>query len=158
MHHFRGLMTSLGRIRKPTPVEYRRYGGGSWQNLWRSLDDDWRCPACSRSKYQLLRYKGDNLIAPLARHHDHAQSYVDIGKGRFKQTVICQDCNSADGAAKRKLNLPDDFSFSPAEIGQFVIGIPHAGVSIDFECAREIWDEYEIWRMTRERDYMVYAH
>jgi hypothetical protein len=40
MHHFRGRMTSIQGIRKPTPVEFMRYGGGSWQNLWHSLDDN----------------------------------------------------------------------------------------------------------------------
>ena len=171
MRRFRKLIPSTGNVKKPTPVEFRCYRGGSWHNLWRNLDDNWRCPACGRSKYQLLRYKGglpvysdgnsgvaSNLIAPLARHHDHSQGYVEIGRGRFKETVICQDCNSAEGAARRMLNLPEDFSFSPTEIGQFVYGIPHGGVLIDFECAREIWEEYDAWKLTNERDYLVYAH
>jgi hypothetical protein len=164
-------MSSAGKPKKPTFDEFRCYDGGSWHNLWRNLDDNWRCPACGRSKFQLLRYKGglpvysdgntkvaSNLIAPLARHHDHSQGYVEVGGGRFMETVICQDCNSAEGTAKRKLGLPSDFSFSPTEIGQFVRGIPHGGVVIDFESAREIWEEYDVWKATNESDWMVYAH
>ncbi|MCY1167245.1 hypothetical protein D9M73_72040 [compost metagenome] len=44
----------------------------------------------------------------LAGHHCH-------GVGRFPETLICSDCNSADGAAKRKLGLPTDWSFTPTK-------------------------------------------
>ena len=99
MRRFRKSISSTGNVKKPTPVEFRCYGGSAWHKLWNDLDENWRCPACGRSKYQLLRYKGglpvyldgnqrvaSNLIAPLARHHDHSQGYIDIGTGRFTPT------------------------------------------------------------------------
>jgi len=42
--------------------------------------------------------------------------------------------------AKRKLGLAKSFSFSPQEIGRFVKATPHAGHTIDYETAREVYD------------------
>jgi hypothetical protein len=47
---------------------------------------------------------GMGFTIALHKHHCH-------GEGRFKPTVICGDCNSADGAAKRKLKLPPNVEF-----------------------------------------------
>src|SRR3546814_10453770 len=58
-------------------------------------------------------------MAGLHEHHDHARSWDGIGVARFQPTVLCDQCNSADGAAKRRLKLPNNFSFSPAEIARF---------------------------------------
>jgi rubredoxin len=160
MHNYEKLIVSIEKVIKPTPIEFQRYNGGSCHKLWNDLDESWVCPACGRSKYQILRYKGgspiyngnpevaSNLIAPLARHHDHSRErYADSGKARFKETVICQDCNSAEAAAKTQLKLPQNFSFSPNEIGEFVLGISHGTVSIDFYRAWQIWCEYEYGRL-----------
>lgn len=74
------------------------------------------------------------FTAPLTRHHCH-------GEGRFPQTVICGDCNSADGAVKRKLKLPASWSFSPTELSRFVSTPVHSGkTSIDYEIARLIYE------------------
>jgi hypothetical protein len=159
MHNCEKLIASIEKVIKPTPIEFQCYDGGSCHKLWKDLDANWRCPACGRCKYQILRYKGgsptyngnpevaSNLIAPLARHHDHSRERnVDTGKTRFKEAIICQDCNSADAAVKTQLGLPQDFSFSPNEIGDFVLGIPHGTVSIDFYRAWQIWCEHEYGR------------
>lgn len=69
----------------------------------------------------------------MTNHHCH-------GRGRFPETLICGDCNSADGAAKRKLKLPENWSFSPQEIAQFVRGTPHAAVDIDFDIAKAVFE------------------
>lgn len=61
---------------------------------------------------------------------------------RFPKTVICGRCNAADGTAKRKLKLPADFSFSPHEIGEFVIAQPHGEHELNFELAEEIYLDY----------------
>ena len=70
-----------------------------------------------------------------ARHHCH-------GNGRFLvETLICGDCNAADGAVKRKFKLPTDWSFAPHEIRQFVRTSSHSGRTIiDHERAYEIYE------------------
>lgn len=77
---------------------------------------------------------GMGFTVTLTGHHCH-------GTWRFRQTLICGDCNSADGAAKRKLGLPESWSFPPADIGSFVTVAPHSGATrIDYDCARQIYD------------------
>jgi hypothetical protein len=77
-------------------------------------------------------------LAPLHGHHDH-RSHAGVPP-RFAQTIICGDCNSAEGRAKRLLKLPADFSFSPLELSLFVVGAPHNGVRFDFEEAKKVYE------------------
>ncbi|EGF93800.1 conserved hpyothetical protein [Asticcacaulis biprosthecium C19] len=58
---------------------------------------------------------------------------------RFKPVVICEQCNSADATAKRKLGLRKDFSFSPLEMRQFVRATPHGFHHIDYDLALRIY-------------------
>jgi hypothetical protein len=70
-------------------------------------------------------------------HHDHG---AESGFApRFERTILCEQCNSADASAKRKLNLPKQFSFSPAEIAQFVTATPHGWHLLDYDRAAEIY-------------------
>ena len=73
-------------------------------------------------------------IAPLVRHHDHSIF------NRFPETIICGDCNSADGRAKQKLSLPSNWSFSPADIRQFIETRPHAGYRINYQKAKDLYN------------------
>ena len=132
----------LKHQRIPTDSEYQNYDGGHCPILWTETSESWYCPGCSRNKREILRWTfrkvGDKYfwgwIAPLVRHHDH--STFD----RFSETVICGDCNSADGQAKRVLNLPSNWSFSPGEIRQFVRAVPHGSCCIDYQKAQDLYD------------------
>ena len=74
------------------------------------------------------------ITVTLTGHHCH-------GAGRFPKTLICGDCNSADGAAKRKLGLPATWSFTPAEISAFISVSPHSGATkIDYAIAQRIYE------------------
>ncbi|MBY0297451.1 MAG: hypothetical protein K2X71_15660 [Methylobacterium sp.] len=108
----------------------------------------WTCPCCDRSVFELIRWSeitgpswrakyadehGMGFTIALHEHHCH-------GSGRFPRTLICGDCNWADGAVKRKYKLPADWSFSPAEIRCFVKMKPHSGeATIIYEVARQIY-------------------
>lgn len=108
---------------------------------------DWRCPCCFRSKREIARIdKNRNLWCAIVFHHDHYQdlayelfskykllqtrtAHVVLGSfARFPETLICEDCNNADAAAKAKINaamgdeaqVPATFSFAPHEIAHFV--------------------------------------
>jgi len=146
----------MTRNRKPkkvaTPDDFRRYDGGHCFDLWRRLPPGWRCPACGRTAFEIMRWcrrgpkpsKGFaepywGWMAGLHEHHDHAQPWLWRGSGRFPETVICDHCNSADAAAKRKLGLPSTFSFSPEEIGRFIRAEPHVGHDIDYAEAERIY-------------------
>lgn len=113
-----------------------------------ALASEWRCPSCGRSAQELIRLTkirgpywrakfgdayGMGFTASIVDHHCH-------GDGRFPPTRLCGDCNSADGATKRKWQLPSQWSFSPAELALFVRVAPHSGEThIDHELALQIF-------------------
>lgn len=140
------------RAKFPTAAEYDAYDGAHCHQLWKQVPQSWRCPGCDRVKFEVMRWttryfksgigKCDpymGWMAGLHRHHDHRQGFLDTKNGRFEVTIICDQCNSADGAAKRKLNLPKNFTFSPSEIRAFVKAVPHGPHKIDFQKARAIY-------------------
>lgn len=140
-------------IKVPTYQDFLNYTGLHCHRLWAEVGPDYFCPACKRSKFQILRWTTrfpnkpnafEDWVAVLHRHHDHSQGFMSRSSGRFPETVICDQCNSSDGAAKRKLKLPKNFSFSPDEIGQFVKATPHGKHEINFEIAKAIYVQLNI--------------
>lgn len=136
--------------RIPTDTETAAFSGMHCARLYaRAIADGWSCPACGRTPHELIRWTeirgpswraryadeyGMGFTITLTKHHCHAGT-------RFPQTLICGDCNSADGAVKRKLRLPETWSFSPQELRQFVSTTPHSGKTvIDYEVAQRIYD------------------
>jgi predicted Fe-S protein YdhL (DUF1289 family) len=146
-------------LRKPSLEDYENYDGAHCHLLWKSLQEDWRCPACKRTKFEIMRWTKRNpngrgvfwgWMAGLHKHHDHAiddeietrwaNRRYDLD-GRFPQTIICDQCNAADGAVKRKFRdiIPVGFSFSPEEISQFITAQPHSPHTIDHDKAWELF-------------------
>jgi hypothetical protein len=82
-----------------------------------------------------LRRKG--WAVGIHKHHDHGMP------PRFPVTPICEQCNSADGHAKRMLGLPANWSFSPHEIGRFVTATPHSNHIVNLHIALSIYNEYQ---------------
>ncbi len=137
-------------VKIPTIEDFEKYRGGHTFKKWRALPSDWRCPVCGRSPFELLTWTKSKTgygapmgeyqwLAPLHEHHDHRTDGYAIAP-RFLSTLICSDCNHAEGRAKRRLHLPKWFSFSPMELRHFVTGSPHNGVKIDLDRAREIYE------------------
>lgn len=136
------------KIKVPTQEEFENYDGLHCHQLWKIVGDHWICPSCRRNKYQIMRWtkrfpNSPNAfygwVAVLHRHHDHSQGHFTLNNGRFSVTIICDQCNSADGAVKKKLSLPKDFSFSPEEIAYFVVATPHDKHKIDYKIAEAIY-------------------
>lgn len=140
----------------PTRQDYEGYSGGHTPRKWVLVGEAWRCPSCQRAKFEQLTWTrrrtayggrpvGEYIwLAPIVEHHDHS---VDIFRNRmlarrprFAPTLICFDCNIAEGRIKRILKLPSDFSFSPIELNAIVTGYPHRRVTEDLEVARLIAD------------------
>lgn len=147
--------------RIPTDEEYADYDGAHCAGLWQAVGHDWHCPACRRTRRECMRWtlrtpQGRRFwgwMAGLARHHDHA---VDMLHPQFDQlvrfptTVICDQCNAADGAAKRLIPTIPEFSFSPAEIGLFVVSTPHGRHRINLAVARDVWNLHMVERGHKE--------
>src|SRR5256885_1225883 len=95
-------------IKIPTRADYLAYDGEHCQRVWQSLSDDWRCPGCTRTKFEALRWTskiwrdGDipygtpqiGWKAGLHEHHDHGNP------PRFQNAVVCDLCNGVDVAVK----------------------------------------------------------
>lgn len=140
----RELTLKRNRERRiPTQEEILRFDGAHCKRLYASIGLDWRCPGCHRTKYQLMRWTRLFPTKPnwymgwavgLHKHHDHGS-----WPGRFPETLVCEQCNNADTAAKKELKLPKNFSFSPAEIRCFVIPIPHGWHLINYAAAQQLY-------------------
>lgn len=130
----------------PTIEVYLAYNGAHCHYLWNHVSESWRCPGCGRSKFQIMRWTKRfvkngvrckpyrDWIAILHGHHDHGNN------SRFDKVLLCGQCNSADAAVKKKLNLNDCFSFSPLEIREFVKATPHGMHKIDYVKARQVYE------------------
>jgi hypothetical protein len=139
----RGRDATIKRNRErriPTVEEQREFTGAHCRRKYAALAPDWRCPGCNRTKYELIRctmlfpkspHRYMGWAGGLHEHHDHSG-----WPGRFPPTVMCEQCNDADKAAKRALGLPGDFSFSPAEIRGFVLATAHGWHLLNYAAAR----------------------
>lgn len=138
---------------------------------WASTWTEWSCPCCKRHKRQIVRLApGGVLLCHLELHHDHLDDLVkklfeeilsrcddpeirvQISRAegalrplaeRFECTLICADCNLADGRVKRELRdeIEPHFTFTPSEIAGFISVSDNRVHEVDFERARAIWTE-----------------
>lgn len=138
---------------------------------WAGVPTDWCCPVCRRYKPEIARLTPAGVVlCQLDRHHDHLadegarilwrgqqkqpdrarqdalhsaiQVCMVLGE-RFHQTLVCSDCNAADGAAKSALAgvVHPEFSFAPSEIARFIRVAPNRSHEVDLEAARAVWLE-----------------
>lgn len=140
---------AMRETRVPTLEDFVRYSGAHTRVLWREVGEQWVCPGCRRNKFAILRWtmrfpgtpaQFMDWMAPLHKHHDHSGPLGGALMPRFSTTIVCDQCNAADGRAKRKLGLPRNFSFSPTEIQAFITTAPHAPHQVDYDTARRIFE------------------
>lgn len=130
----------------------------NWAETW----TQWTCSCCQRTKVDIARPASNGvLLCRLEMHHDHLADYAgdlfdqrnQIVEGateqnskianargaaitltsRFSPTLICADCNAAEGEAKRLLGgaVASFFSFCPSEISQFIRVAPNRKHEVD---------------------------
>lgn len=138
-------------------------------SAWAATPMGWCCPCCHRDKTQLARVSaGGVLLCRLESHHDHLadharrlfSSLVVVGDERdhiiqasrakdalmpfverFERTLVCIDCNLAEGMAKMMLTKEIEayFTFTPNEIASFIRVRPNRVHEVDGELARRAW-------------------
>ncbi|CAN5121565.1 hypothetical protein BH10PSE1_BH10PSE1_13820 [soil metagenome] len=138
---------------------------------WADVRQDWHCEACQRRKPEIARVSDNGvLLCQLEWHHDHLRDHakrrfrplvndddrtpeawalrrgIDACKDltmRFYTTLICNDCNTAEGQAKIRSSdlIPSHFSFSPREISRFIRVQPNRMHRVDDDAVREVWSE-----------------
>lgn len=154
-------------------VEFHGASGLDLNNNWAMIHQDWSCPVCRRSKWDILRLSKRNiLLAKLELHHDHITDQItkvvaDLhGEDwrenflkdspamldkieelirRFDLSLICSECNAADGKVKTKFKdiIDSSFSFTAFEISKFINSKPHGDHKIDYDSALELWKSLE---------------
>jgi rubredoxin len=161
-----GLDSEFSRASKAL-VEAFSAKGMDLNRWWVCTDVGWICPCCKRRKPEIVRLNQHGyLTGHLHEHHDHMEDFVareftriseskkvvvaDLLAKRFvsrtafafsayDSTVICADCNTADAKAKKAVGIPQEFSFSPGEIGSFIRAAPNKEHDIDADKALEAW-------------------
>ncbi|WP_057395453.1 hypothetical protein, partial [Ralstonia solanacearum] len=162
-----GVMSPLTR----TLVERFEATGVDMTLAWACTSTTWSCPACGRTKPDIVRLNSNgHLMCRLVEHHDHMKDLVqeeferqckaqqvvvaDESAKRFAarasqmvsaydNAIICDDCNAADPAAKGAAGTHRDFSYSPQEISRFVRPRPNLPHEIDVDEAMRIWQQHE---------------
>lgn len=138
---------------------------------WAATPTDWTCPVCRRGKPEIARLTPAGVVlCQLDNHHDHlgdegvrilwrgqekpkdrdridalhsaVQACMALAE-RFHATLVCNDCNAADGAAKSALSgqVDPDFSFAPSEIARFIRAAPNRPHDVDIAAALAVWLE-----------------
>ncbi|CAJ5951587.1 Uncharacterised protein [Burkholderia pseudomallei] len=165
---------SLDGIMSPlTRTLAERFGAESVDMTfgWACTPMEWTCPACGRSKPEIVRLNTHgHLMCRLVEHHDHMKDLVKVEFERqckaqkvivadefakrfaarasqmvsaYDNAFICDDCNAADPTAKAAVGTHKDFSYSPQEIRRFVRPRPNSPHEIDVEEAARIWHGHE---------------
>jgi RepB DNA-primase from phage plasmid len=137
----------------PTWGDYLAFDGGPSSHKWQQISDDWHCPGCDRSKFELLHWAQKNRPkrrdpaklqltpfmgwqATLNEHHDHGQP------PRFEPVIVCDQCNAVDAQVKARFrDMARDFSFAAEEIRRIVTPRPHQSHLVDYGAARQIYRE-----------------
>jgi len=150
-------------------IRHAKAGGLDLNGNWARTLRSWVCPACRRGKPEIFRASVHGiLIGKIERHHDHiadlflqrlreciggeglhnlaengrrAPRYVRALLVRFPDTLLCADCNTADGEAKRVIGAEfhKHLSCTPSEIGQFIQSGNNRPHSIDRDKCRAVW-------------------
>ncbi len=141
--------------------------GAHLNKWWVMTPVEWECPCCLRKKTEIVRLNKNNyLICQLHEHHDHMKEVVKslfeefstkkrtvvadelsekfavktaFSLSAYDNTVVCFDCNKSDSDAKKIVGAHRYFSFSPKEIGEFILVHSNREHEIDEKAAREVW-------------------
>lgn len=134
---------------------------------WILSSQNWACPCCGRSKFQIARTgKNNQIVAKLVVHHDHMsealntefhRAFEQVGTdvaqidglrlvermsrafAAYEEVLICEDCNNADTEAKKRVGAPLYFSFSIGQIKQFIRCGDHRTHQVDAARCDQVW-------------------
>ncbi len=165
-----GDITSLDGVESPLSRSIKAHFGTSifeMNSLWIGTDQNWICPCCDRTKFEITRLgKSGQILAKLVVHHDHMgdamkeafhEAFVNAGTeiaqvdgfklvermgsafAAFTNTLICEDCNHADVLATKHIYAPSYFSFSIGQIKQFILPRPHTTHRVTYDIVDTIW-------------------
>ncbi|WP_454690202.1 hypothetical protein [Achromobacter aloeverae] len=138
-----GTLTSLDGPDSPLSREIKSHHGlGTFEmnSNWIGTAQDWQCPCCDRTKFEISRAGNKKqILAKLVVHHDHmrealkaafrkvfieTQSSQHTNTGlalvermatafaAYEEVLVCEDCNNADAGAKALLSQSDKINLT----------------------------------------------
>ncbi|WP_316159460.1 hypothetical protein [Bradyrhizobium sp. SZCCHNRI3042] len=137
---------------------------------WALCAQYWICPACRRHKDDIFRLsKRGIVLAKLELHHDHMRDcvwpriqelfgedwlrarpkssttildHIRELTSRFDVSLVCSECNAADGKVKTRFRdeIDSRFSFTAQEIDTFIRPASGKDHEIDYERAYSVWE------------------
>lgn len=165
-----GDITSLDGVDSPLSRRITTHFGTSsfeMNSLWIGASQEWICPCCDRTKFEISRMgKSEQILAKLVVHHDHMgdalqeafhKAFAEMGTevaqvdgfklvermgnafAAFTNTLICEDCNHADVLATKHIHAPPYFSFSVGQIRQFIRPRAHMPHQVTYAIVDQIW-------------------
>lgn len=167
-----GEVSCLDGVNSPMSLaikKHHRVDDFEMNSNWIGSAQDWFCPCCNRSKFQITRIgnKGQ-ILAKSVVHHDHmgdalknafhtafeaAGTNVEQNEGHrlveriggafaaYEEVLVCEDCNNADTNAKKLVGSPAYFSFSLSQIARFIGPKNHQPHEVDKATAQRVWSE-----------------
>ncbi|MEO8390725.1 hypothetical protein [Polaromonas sp.] len=167
-----GEVSCLDGVNSPVSLAIKRHhkvDDFEMNSNWIGSSQDWFCPCCNRSKFQITRVgsKGQ-ILAKSVVHHDHmgealkrafheafeaAGTDVEQNEGQrlveriggafaaYEEVLVCEDCNNADTNAKKLVGSPAYFSFSVSQIARFIAPKIHQPHEVDEATAQKVWSE-----------------
>ncbi|MCK9215425.1 MAG: hypothetical protein M0P52_13415 [Rhodoferax sp.] len=169
-----GDITSLDGAESPLSERIRaqhRATDFEMNSNWVGSSQDWICPCCGRSKFQVSRVgKKGQILVKLVIHHDHMgeamkeafHSAFEAAGTRVEQidgwrlvermgdafaahaeVLVCEDCNNADTEAKKLTGSPPYFSFTVGQIRRLIHSADHRPHLVEPVRAQEVWAEAE---------------
>lgn len=167
-----GEITSLDGTKTPLAEKICAFHGVATFEMnsnWVGSPQNWECPCCGRTKFQISRIgKKRQILAKLVIHHDHMNEALkaafhaafesagtDVAQvegmrlvekighafAAYEEILICEDCNNADTEAKKQTGSPKYFSFSVGQIRKFITWHDHNPHEVDAEKAQQMWDD-----------------
>lgn len=167
-----GEITSFDGIQSPLSQkikEHHHYADFEMNSNWIGSSQNWACPCCGRSKFEISRLgnKGQ-ILAKLVVHHDHMsdalhaafhEEFKNAGTNleqkeglrlveriggafaAYEEVLICEDCNNADTEGKKIASTPSYFSFSITQIRSFISSQSHSQHRVNGEIAVKMWQQ-----------------
>ncbi|MDP1956199.1 MAG: hypothetical protein Q8K71_17165 [Polaromonas sp.] len=167
-----GEVSCLDGVNSPMAVtiqKHHRADDFEMNSHWIGSSQDWVCPCCKRTKFQISRVGGKGqILAKSVVHHDHmgealkrafhtafevAGTDVEQNEGQrlveriggafaaYEEVLVCEDCNNADTTAKKLVGSPAYFSFSLSQIARFIGPKNHQSHDVDKATAQRVWSE-----------------
>lgn len=133
----------------PSHDDIRNHDGSGAPDLWRAVAEDWRCPACERTRLHILRRSKKGKSRWSGRLYRHTEFIFEEGYDeddheieridRHEIVLICGDCaNIMPMLKQRNAELSrNDIQFQISDMRQIASASANAPHDIDWERATD---------------------